>query len=545
MPTVPTIQTPQKRAGFTPSGAVDNSILSRGIGMQQQANQQLAGTLSNRFQDIQKKMDVAKATSALYDFNDEARTKMFEIQNTKGGDAVGVTDSYRQWYDQRLNEVSENLSNNQQRMFLKNSALQRRQSDLDKISSYEAGEHQRYLGSLSTATQDQAMQDALLPYTTPEDIEKSSRDAGMWIDVANPGMDNSDKKRIFDVNLKKAHIESLTNTDPTRAKVMLERWRVDLGPNYTQISKEVNKEYLYQKAVGGFPDNFNMQYDWVKNVKNVDEDVKRAVMGRINSDEAEAEGRERDTLAKHEKLVKSNNLDAWVNFATGNMSMDILIRLARTQQIDTATFNGIRNEMRNPTENNNPVVVGEIAEALAMGQDVDQALDDALRARQIKTETFVSFKTQTAQAGYKTALNYITNAIKPSDFYYNPDKSLKFAEAILSFQNRVGAGEDPAVVAQEIVKNNTANITRTSRGLAIPTYLKGDAEATGNMLQLQSAEMDTVQAYQAGKLSDDEYRYQMDLIGNHIRIAREMQQSASVDNTELQKQIQKQRQNQN
>ena len=304
------------------------------------------------------------------------------------------------------------------------------------------------------------------------------------------------------------------------------------------LSKDVDKEFLYFEAKTRFAD-FNSQYDWVKGMKNVDEDVKRQVMGRINADQAEAENRENKSIEDKTKSWRINDLNAWHQYRTGQLTREKLDNLAEIQSISAGTYNAIINEMRNPATANNPIVVGEIAEKIALGEDATTDLETAMSEGQITTETYLSMRTNVAKKGFSDAKAFITSAIKPPEFYYNPDKSLAYAEAIKSFNVRVSSGEDPWKVANEIVQNNTSNIRRSLVGLAVPTYLKGGAKAAKDIDALEAAKFETAMAFQKGDLTVEEYSYQIGIIQERINLVNEMNQS--IENSEgLDAEVQKQ-----
>lgn len=541
MPEIPRaqqrVQTPQ-RAG-SPDYTVNSRVTApylRKIGQQLTQQQRQAQQI---WDGIKKDRDVAQAHDAIYKFEDAARSKYAELRSLEGGNAVELSKQYDEWFQNASMDAEETLTGNNQRTIFHNAAISRRGRDMDSLSAHEMGQHKIYMDSIYNSRVAGAKKDAALYSDDPVRVERMIIDAQGWADVAKPGEDNTVRKQAIADDVMAISIMTQAERNPQKAKAMLERWRPRLGAKALELSKDVDKEFLYFEARTRFKDDFNQQYDWVKGMKNVDEDVKRAVMGRINSDEAEVEERERRALAEHTRSHKTNDIGAWREFYAGRMTREKLDSMAELQSISTGAYKGIMGQMTNPTQHNDPIEVGEIAEMIAMGQDPTAALDEAISSGKITTQTYVSMKSNAAKKDYQGALNYVSDAMKPPQFYYNPDKALKYAEAIRSFDNRVSAGENPARVASDIVKNNTADIRRTSIGLAIPSYLQGGKAAALNIDALETAKFETASAFERGEITSDEYRYQIELIDQRMDLALESEQSSGVDSAELQEALKK------
>jgi hypothetical protein len=177
--------------------------------------------------------------------------------------------------------------------------------------------------------------------------------------------------------------------------------------------------------------------------------------------------------------------------------------------------------MRDPGgETNNPVVVGELGEALAAGQDISADLKSALHAGQIKTETYISMTQKAADQEYKRGARHLAEAMKPSPAdRYTPDKNRRYADAVLRFDNLVSSGVKPIDAAQQVVDAYLGDRGRTLNGLPSPRYLQGSDKT--DIDALQRAKNQAASAYQFGEIDTQEYKYQMELIEKLEKIARE------------------------
>ena len=541
MPQIPVIPQATQRVGVPGprmAPGMDSSLTNQALQKLGRVVDENVRKTQAAFAKVQKERDVAQAHDAAYKFNDAARAKYAELRRLQGGDAVELDRKYDEWYQTTSRDVASNLANVDQQTIFKNQAESRRARDLDSLMAYEIGEHENYMKSVLESNVAGTKKDAALYADNPNRIDKLIGDSIAWVDAAYPGKDNSIMKQAIADDVHSIAIMTQAERNPQLAKAMLERWRPSLGAKALELSKDVDKEFLYFEAKTRFTD-FNSQYDWVKGMKNVDEDVKRQVMGRINADQAEAENRENKSIEDKTKSWRINDLNAWHQYRTGQLTREKLDNLAEIQSISAGTYNAIINEMRNPATANNPIVVGEIAEKIALGEDATTDLETAMSEGQITTETYLSMRTNVAKKGFSDAKAFITSAIKPPEFYYNPDKSLAYAEAIKSFNVRVSSGEDPWKVANEIVQNNTSNIRRSLVGLAVPTYLKGGAKAAKDIDALEAAKFETAMAFQKGDLTVEEYSYQIGIIQERINLVNELNQA--MDNSEaIDSEVQKQ-----
>jgi hypothetical protein len=529
MPVIPSARQQTNIPGFVkPDQAGLSLVLS-------EANR-LSGKLSDTSKilaSLKQERDVATATDAVYQFNNAAREKYVELKSLRGGNAVDLEKKYNEWYDRASQDFGKTLLGPTQQNIYRQRTRGRREADLRSLQTHEIAEHQRFMESSAAAVFSGRKKDVVAYSSDPERVETAIEEANGWVDVANPGMDNSEAKQAQADELMATAIVTEVRRDPANAKALLERWRTRLGDKSRELEIDVDTEFLYFSATTEHND-YDAQYDFIKNMRGVSEPIKRKVMARINSDEAEADHREAESLRKRQQRIKENSLQAWVDYSEGSMTSARLHDLARDQQIDATTFNAIRNDMKDPTIANDPYVVGALAEAQELGRDISIDLDQAMAAGNIKKETYIAMRTAAAKKGFDRAFKFVVNATKlPSDFY-NPDKQLLYAEGLERFNLRVAAGEPPLLVAREVVESWTDDVSRTIIGLPRPRFMPAGMEK-GDLAALDQAEQRTIE--NRGRFSTvSEYRMEMDNI-NALRQLAEAYSKSTKSNPELEKRL--------
>lgn len=517
------VQLPQSSGSpnYTINSRTINPYLSK-IGGLLDANAKKANAI---WQGINKERDVAQAHDAIYKFEEAARSKYAELRSRQGGNAVELTKEYDDWYQMASRDLEGGLTGTNQQTIFKNAAMSRRGRDLESLSTYEIGQHKIYLKSVYESRVSGAKKDAALYSDDPVRIERMIMDATGWADVANPGTDNSVSKQVIADDIMSVAIQSQAERNPQKAKAMLERWRPSLGEKAIELSKDVDKEFLYFEARTRFKRDFNAQYDWVQVMKNVDEDVKRSVMERINSDEAERDHRQNKVIEDQTKQWKLNDAKAWSDFHSGNLTREDLDRRIENLTISSTAGNALKERMRNPATVDNPVVVADLADAVIYGRDAISELNKAVESGDIKTETYLSMRKGLSTKQYKDAASFISRAMKPPEYVYAPDKNQAYADAMKSLSVRVANGEKPSEVANSIIENNNMNVRRTLVGLSRPRFLEGDQNDRG---ALENAKFSTAMEYQNGNISEEDYRMEINLIQQRIEIVNDMQASVEA-----------------
>jgi hypothetical protein len=230
------------------------------------------------------------------------------------------------------------------------------------------------------------------------------------------------------------------------------------------------------------------------------------------------EGRDQEAERARKKLVAENDFRVLQLFHNNELTPVYLENLATKRLISEETYDDLSKRLRSggvsgATENN-PLVVGDLAEMIELGIDADERLREALRKGQITDSTFITMTRQAAEGKYKEGLSYLSSALKPSQMdKWSPDKHLKYAEAVDLFNSKVRKGMDPLTAGKEVVNLYTSDTRRTIRGLRRPVFLEGQKDS---VVDLDVAEKLTVEAFLSGNLPKDEYEDEIRLI-NELR----------------------------
>ncbi|MFP3928638.1 MAG: hypothetical protein ACLFUP_07020, partial [Desulfobacteraceae bacterium] len=239
----------------------------------------------------------------------------------------------------------------------------------------------------------------------------------------------------------------------------------------------------------------------------------------------EQENAEKQAEKKYKKTLEDNEFDLWQAFydakEAGNFE-ELSIKLenmAETRQIDKSGYKALQQAIEKasfePTleeedEDNDPITVGQIAEQLELGMDIRPQLKTALIEGDIKTETYISMLRAVGKADYSQGFNFLRNALKPTQMEkWNPDRNLRYAEAIDEYNAQVARGQDPLEVSHELVDLYLGDQRRTLGGLRRPRFLIGKKD---NIDDLHRAQEATRQKFLNRTIDAQEYEREMDLI---------------------------------
>ncbi|MBU1008395.1 hypothetical protein KKA53_04950 [Candidatus Dependentiae bacterium] len=213
------------------------------------------------------------------------------------------------------------------------------------------------------------------------------------------------------------------------------------------------------------------------------------------------------------QLIEESDYQSWQDFYNKDMSFAKLESLASTRQISEGTYRAIRDRMDKSAvspQENNPHIVGELSEKVELGLDVRKDLKRALEKGEIKEETYITMTRQVTNKKYKRGLSFLSNAMKPTMMdKWNPDKNLRYAEAIEEWNFKINEGQDPVKAAIELVRQYTDDTRRTMAGLRKPMFLRG---LKNDLAALNEAENATYRAWKSGRISDERYNKESELI---------------------------------
>jgi len=162
-------------------------------------------------------------------------------------------------------------------------------------------------------------------------------------------------------------------------------------------------------------------------------------------------------------------------------------------------------------QENNPVIVGDLAQKIAQGADVTDELNQALTDGDIKDETFITLSTNMAKADVQRAYSYINKAMQPAEFETDFNLKQSWADAIDLLNERIARNEDPMKAARDIVRLRRKRLPTPPAGR--PRFLEGDGN---NINDLEKAKSLTVKQFRANQIGAVEANQEVELIERHI-----------------------------
>jgi len=277
--------------------------------------QTLSKTLENVGSKLQEQHDIATSQDMMNSFSDEARSELTKHLSRQGGEAKGSLEEYQTWYDKRVGELNGNLQNGIQQQIFRKFADRQRDNDLGNLANHQARQHRIQLESMIPKELTSAEQKVAMVPDDDETFNEAMDNIKVAYSNARSGVDNSADIAKAKAGLQLIRLQSLTKTDPEKAKEKLEAWREDLGEAYLKAQDIVNREYVYDQARKKFPGKFERQEGFIENFEGIGEQVKKAASGYVRADKAETDRRLFEK--KKAKRLQVEN-DFWDAMIKGN-----------------------------------------------------------------------------------------------------------------------------------------------------------------------------------------------------------------------------------
>lgn len=246
-------------------------------------------------------------------------------------------------------------------------------------------------------------------------------------------------------------------------------------------------------------------------------------LNRIEANDREhiraVEKAEKEAEKAHEAKIDNADFDAWQAYNNNELTIPALEDMATRREISEEAYKAIRTKMEPDKEKaeNNPVVIGQLAEQVELGLDVRTQLKEALKQGHIKTETYITMSRQVANKEYSEGMAFVASALKPTAAdRWSADRNLRYAEAVDHYNSLVEQGTAPLNAGKEVVKGYMSDIRRTRKGLPKPKFLLGSKESWEH---LDRAEKSTVQALENKQISPQEYEREVNIIHELKKIA--------------------------
>ena len=271
----------------------------------------------------------------------------------------------------------------------------------------------------------------------------------------------------------------------------------------------------------------------------IDEDVRLKYLDKAKEHVAEltklkvteADRKEKRDAAERKKEIADNDMQAWLDFykpKPERITTMELRRRANNRDISEETYKAINEKLISGTiDRDDPEVVADIATDLEHGLDVTNKLKIAKDNGEISDKTFITMSRNMADEEYKRGLSIVNAAMKPTGITmkYQPDRYLRYTDALQSFHRRIRGGMKPEDAAILTVEGHFREVDRSISTMPYPIFYPPNVSQKDDLGALETAQQATIDAHENDKLSDAEYREQIILIMRLRRAANSKPQS--------------------
>jgi hypothetical protein len=231
-----------------------------------------------------------------------------------------------------------------------------------------------------------------------------------------------------------------------------------------------------------------------------------------------------------EKQIKeareANAVTAWIRLWENDITETEVQDLVRTRRIELEEGKAIIRHLRSPERfENDPIVVGDIAEAIELGQfeTASEYLATAIRNGRIKIDKYISYRSALAKEEVSRGMS-VLNAIRPGENDTDEGRREKYAQAIDLYLTRVAGDENPLEAARDILSRAQIQNYNDLSGFILPRYLKdnrSDMHSPFPVEDLNQAREATIDAWESGAISEDVCAAELELIERIERINQE------------------------
>jgi len=480
----------------------------------------IGSLLAERAEERKKQQNIADAANAYNAYVEQAIELKTEIEQRRGADARNSSVEYKEWHNEAMSKIAGEFTHN---------------PDAERLFRTNAGKH--YLSKIGTIAKHQADQERVYnksvlarnlqnleaeitddPYATYETEEGEVSAIEDKIDFYHAlaisllgGAYTADQAGNIEAKIKADTITAMIAKDPSKVEPFLYRWKTDIGSKAYATYKKALKTEIEQQQVDTVYNliqgmDIEKAEDFI-NSSGLHSDKKRTLINNVRSD---YDRKQREIEKQQKEIVEQNDLDiidAYYSNAP-NVERDA-DTLAQGQQISEGTYKWLKAKIRTDekAEENNPEIVADINDLIESKnfQAARESLSMALERGQIKGETFISMRKALASDNYALGLGVLNAYMRPKEFETDFNLKTKHALALEDYAKRVASGDDPLKSVADIL--GTYRPIKAS-GLPRPRYMKNDGDKT-NLIHVTEARYETVQAFENGEISLDEYNFEI------------------------------------
>jgi len=510
-----------------------------------QAIGRIGELLRVRVEEMQQERDVAVVGDIYTKWADAERLAKEELFKRTGKDAVNLDQEYDKFFTKSMGQADAETENGTQQREINRMLAADRQTSLDQLARHQVGEAREYQKQGIDGVFQTAATKAVAAGFDLQEVQKQVERVAIYTAAATRSMHpdaqeallNSQRSKIYYASMKQQIALGENNSVLLgQAMANLEEWKEPLGELYSKLRSEISGEAdlaqldtAYNALAVRYGQNYEGAISEINNpdsaiMKSLGFDQRSTLNTRFKGLYNQRESQEAEREEERTRVLVDNDFEVWTRFYNGtlpstskpgNPSLD---ELASKRLITESTYRSIKELKRGAVKNNNPYVVGPIAEKLALGGDIREDLNKAAANGDIKSETFITMSGTNADKQKAEGMGLLVRALKPRPAdKYNPDLHLAYADAIDLYNIRVRElpeGTTPIDIARDIVGAKADDVARTMSGLLRPRYFEGQQYT---LETLSEAQKRTIDAYYDGQILEGEYSFQIRLIEQYIR----------------------------
>lgn len=435
------------------------------------------------------KDETARVSSALLDFQGQlAAEKARYMQKNKGKDALNAGEDFGGFARETMSRVkaAHGFSGRFDEMFTEQAAGTAL-NFTEQGMSYARQQRDAFNQSVRESEISAYMNDVAENYNNPDWLQYNSALFDKRMEDLNPGMDN--RSLLSGIHQKAA--VSIVNTylgkgDLAGARQAAEQYGDYLGAQKNAMLGKIRDESISQMRLAMSMDEYNHRIAERNRKAQADEAEKSLTDLYVSG------GLSVSDVRNARSVLSPDDYRAWTERAVRGWE---------------------------PASRDEPSVFVSLTDKALRGEDVTQEAKQAYLDGKITQSTFINLTTRERDAETDELSTYISNALKPSPLNPETGRAESYANAMDEWNQWLRRHKDAGYqekrdMAQSIARRYSF-MDRGSMSLTMPMprFFEG-ARGDMNMTTLKEAAVRTEAAYAAGRLSEEEYDEQCQIIEN-------------------------------
>lgn len=489
----------QRQVRTTPVGAPGFSMRAPDASGLSQGLQQLEAGVIRRVEEEREKADTAAVLDADRRLTEWQNQALFDPENgvysRKGGNALDVTNQTIQNFDRIQAQIGESLKSEQQRLRYQTIVERRREALSGDLNRYEFRERQTYYDQVDQGQLETSLQSAALNYNDPEKIAYyQNKGAAVLQARANRlGMDEETAR------LELGKFQSDLVTAAIQMMPASEQLNVLSNEGMADLLEPSKRQALQRAAIERQESELRMQLAREERAYRERERYERALL-----EEATKEGDNR--------LARGELTEEWIE--------------SNRDRLGPQEYRYFYRQLREGANlQTDPQRYASLRIRVSQGEDVRDEARELVRNGAMSLTDYDKLITASERNSpassvpnaYKRGNEYIRNALRVSDINPDPAAAQRLASALDDWNQWVADNpqatdaegrEQYRRITEEYALINYEQMTLTKR---MPRFANATRSSI-DLNHLEQASAETVRAFRAGEISQQEFEDQALLI---------------------------------